>query len=218
MKNACTTLIVALLVPTLAQADDRLWGTWEGVDPEEEATLILTFSEDGSFSLSSPDMTGDEFSFEALFEEMLTDLELSQDELNALGFEPPVIDRISIEGRWATQGDSIKVWMSNALFYLEGQPPLGMDELMVEVLTQIASLPLENEDLVDLLNLFIALIPLAFEEMLEEELLFEELYYFLDGQLVITSAEGEPLVLSRLDGPPTAVREATWGQIKARGP
>ena len=42
--------------------------------------------------------------------------------------------------------------------------------------------------------------------------------YGLDGQLVITSAEGEPLVLSRLDGPPTAVREATWGQIKARWP
>lgn len=39
-----------------------------------------------------------------------------------------------------------------------------MDELTVEVLTQIASLPLENEDLVDMLNLFIALIPLAFEE------------------------------------------------------
>ena len=212
-----TVVCLALLVPTLAQADDRLWGTWEGFDPVDEATLIVTFSEDGSFSMTSPDMTGDEFSFEELFEEMLSDLELSQDELNALGFEPPVIDRISIEGRWATQGDSLKVWMSNALVYIEGQPPLGMDELMVEVLTQIASLPLD-EDLVDMLNLFIALIPLAFEEMLEEELLFEELYYFLDGQLVITSDEGEPLVLSRLDGPPTAVREATWGQIKARWP
>lgn len=218
MQRHRATLIVALLVPTLAQADARLWGTWEGFDPEDEATLIVTFSEDGSFSMTSPDLTADEFSFEELFEEMLSDLELSPDELNALGFEPPVIDRISIEGRWTTQGDSLKVWMSNALVYIEGQPPLGMDELMVEVLTQIASLPLENEDLVDMLNLFIALIPLAFEEMLEEELLFEELYYFLDGQLVITSAEGEPLVLSRLNGPPTAVREATWAEIKARWP
>ena len=218
MRITLTALLLALT--SGAFADDRLWGTWGGVDPEDEATLILTFSEDGSFSMSSPDpdMIGDEFSFEELFKEMLPDMELSQDELNALGFEPPVIDRISIAGRWATQGDSLKVWMSNAFFYIEGQPPLGMDELMIEVLTQIASLPLENEDLVDMLNLFIALIPLAFEEMLEEELLFEELYYFLDGQLIITSTDGEPITLSRQDGPPTAVREATWGQIKARWP
>ena len=216
MRITLTALLLALT--SGAFADDRLWGTWEGVDPEDEATLILTFSEDGSFSMSSPDMTGDEFSFEELFEEMLSDMELSQDELNALGFEPPVIDRISIAGRWATQGDSLKVWMSNALFYIEGQPPLGMDELMIEVLTQIASLPLENEDLVDMLNLFIALIPLAFEEMLEEELLFEEIYYFLDGQLVITSAEGEPITLSRQDADATAVQDMSWGQIKARWP
>ena len=78
MKNACTTLIAALLIPTLGQTDDRLWGTWQGVDPVDEATLILTFSEDGSFSMSSPDMTGDEFYFEELFEEMLSDLELSR--------------------------------------------------------------------------------------------------------------------------------------------
>ena len=121
-----TVVCLALFIPALAQADDRLWGTWEGFDPVDEATLIVTFSEDGSFSMTSPDMTADEFSFEELFEEMLSDLELSQDELNALGFEPPVIDRISIEGRWATQGDSLKVWMSNALVYIEGQPPLGI--------------------------------------------------------------------------------------------
>ncbi|MCY4606357.1 MAG: hypothetical protein OXE49_19145 [Gemmatimonadetes bacterium] len=75
MKNACTTLIAALFLPALAHAGDRLWGTWQGFDPVDEATLILTFSEDGSFSMSSPDMTGDEFSIEELFEEMLSEME-----------------------------------------------------------------------------------------------------------------------------------------------
>ena len=88
-----TILLLALFIPALAQADDRLWGTWEGFDPVEEATLILTFSEDGTFAMSSPELQGEEFSFENMFEDMLTDLEMSLDDLKKLGFEEPTIDR-----------------------------------------------------------------------------------------------------------------------------
>lgn len=212
-----TILLLALFIPALAQADDRLWGTWEGFDPVEEATLILTFSEDGTFAMSSPELQGEEFSFENMFEDMLTDLEMSLDDLKELGFEEPTIDHVSIEGTWAAEGDSIKMWLTNMLIHAEGQPPVGMDQLMVDVLTQIASLPIE-EEMAEMLELFIALIPIVFSEMFEgEEPFIAGTFYFQDDHLVLIS-DDEPLVLSRLDGPATAVREATWGQIKSQWP
>ena len=212
-----TILLLALFIPALAQADDRLWGTWEGFDPVEEATLILTFSEDGTFAMSSLELQGEEFSFENMFEDMLTDLEMSLDDLKELGFEEPTIDHVSIEGTWAAEGDSIKMWLTNMLIHAEGQPPVGMDQLMVDVLTQIASLPIE-EEMAEMLELFIALIPFVFSEMVEgEDPFIAGTFYFQDDQLVLIS-DDEPLVLSRLDGPATAVREATWGQIKSQWP
>lgn len=86
MKNACTTLIAALLVPSLTAADARLWGTWQGTDPEDGFPLRVTFSESGFFSMERPDA-----SFEALFEDVLYGIGLSLDKLDALGFEPPFL-------------------------------------------------------------------------------------------------------------------------------
>lgn len=212
-----TLACLALFIPALVAADDRLWGTWQGEDPVDEATVIMTFSEDGSFNMSSPDMEAEAGLFEEMFGEMLYDLELSLDELKEQGFEPPAISGISLVGRWAAEGDSIKVWMSNVHFLVDGQS-VAMDEMMVEVLTQIVSLPIDEEQ-VKAVDLFFALIPLVFEDVVEEELLFEEHYYFLDdGQLVITSTDGEPITLSRQDADATAVQDMSWGQIKARWP
>lgn len=223
MTRLSTTLIAALLIPTLAQADDRLWGVWQDIGPVDGATVIWTFSEDGSFSMSGPDLgeedSEDIFDFEHMFGAILDNLEMSLDDLKELGFEPPVIEKVAFVGRWVAQDDSIKVWWSrfNAHLYVEGQP-LAMDVFMVEVLTQIASLPID-EKRVNRVNLFIAAIPVAFEDLEkeEEELFIEARYYFLDdGQLVITSSEGGPLTLSRQAA--TAVQDASWGQIKARWP
>ena len=212
-----TLVCLALFIPALVAADDRLRGTWEGFDPVDEATLILTFSEDGTFAMSSPQLQGEAFSFENMFEDILTDLEMSLADLEELGFEAPTIDRVSIAGTWAAEGDSIQMWLTNMLIHAEGQPTVGMDQLMVDVFTQIASLPIE-EELADMLELFIALIPTVFSQMFEDEELFiEGTYSFQDDQLVLIS-DDEPLVLSRLDGLATAVEQTTWGQIKALRP
>ena len=209
---------VLFLLPAFVQADERLWGTWQGVDPEEEAVLILTFAEDGSFGMTSPDMTRRDFAVETLFEEMFFDLGLTFDELEELGFKMPVVIDISIQGRWEAQGDSIKVWVSDSIIQVEGRPPLSAGDFMLDVLAQIATLPLEQGAL-DWINALIVIMPLALAEVEgEEELIIEEAFYFLGDQLVLTDGDDPPLVLSRVDDPGTAVRSATWGQIKSRWP
>ncbi len=216
MKNTFIILLVALFVPTVALADARLWGTWQGVDAED-GVLIVTFAEYGTFSMDSSE-AADAFSFEELFGDMLYDLEMSLQELEALGFREPSIYRVSLHGTWAAQGDSIHAQLTNLLVFVEGWTPVWLSQYLVGVLSQMAALPLEDE-IVEMLKLSIRFVPAMVNEMMAAEGNFiEEAYYFQGDQLVITSQEDGPLVLSRLEAPTTAVRSATWGHIKESRP
>lgn len=217
MKNALIILMVVLLfVPAVALADARLWGTWQGVDAED-GVLIVTFSDDGTFSMDSAD-AADAFSFQELFGDMLYDLDMSLTQLEALGFRAPSIYRVSLHGTWAAQGDSIRARLTNVLVFVEGWTPVWLSQYLVGVLSQMAALPLEDE-IVEMLKWLIRLVPAMVSEMMALEGAFiEEAYYFQGDQLVITSQEDGPLVLSRLEAPTTAVRSATWGYIKASSP
>lgn len=208
---------VLFLLPVLVQADERLWGTWRGIDPEDDAVFMFTFAEDGVFEMGSPYFDEENTLIEELFGEMFFEIDLSLDELVELGFEPPTLKSATFIGRWETDGDNIKVWMSTALIEVEGEPPVRIQDFMVDVLTDIASLPLD-EEVIALVDMLIALTPIAFEVTEgDEELLIEGTFYFLDDQLIVTDEFGDPLILSRIEDSETAVRSATWGQIKSGG-
>ena len=206
---------ILFFLPALVQADERLWGTWEGIEDGE--TVIITFAEDGSFRMTSPEMIGAGLAIEEIFEEIFIEIGLSFDEIKALGFEFPTLTGATLVGRWETDGDSIKVWLVDALVELDGGSSLSMSDFMLEVLIQMSELPLDEETLA-WINAFIILMPVAMAEVEgQEELIIEETFYFLNGQLILTDGFSDPLVLSRVEDSETAVRSATWGQIKSGG-
>ena len=100
--------------------------------------------------------------------------------------------------------------------FVEGWTPVWLSQYLVGVLSQMAALPLEDE-IVEMLKWSIRLVPAMVSEMMALEGAFiEEAYYFQGDQLVITSQEDGPLVLSRLKAPTTTVRSATWGYINSQ--
>ena len=231
MKNACTILILSLFVPALAQADDRLWGTWQGEDPEQPGSLVtLTFREDGTYILEGS--AGEADLFADLFNEPLRDTEMTPEDLAALGFELPHITGVSLVGIYSVWDGEIALLLRQILIHVEGKQPVEGTRFFLDVIADLASLNLQDptqRSQQTLLIVSMAFALLATEAIagpppegqeangfVEENPLMEGRFYFQNEALVLQAEGTGDLVLHRLDGPPTAVGKATWGQIKAR--
>ena len=209
--------LVALLIATSAYAslDSRLFGTWRGIDPQSEEEIVLDFAEDGTLIMSAT--APDDDVFGDLFDDMLNDLDLSPDSLDALGFKLPVIERVAIIARWEAEQDSVTVWMTDIqLFYVEGNEYTIL-EFMENVLVAVIDLGVD-EEMRTALQFIIDILPTAYGASGDEWLLFTEHYYFDGERLVVEDSEiGTPLFLDRLigAGAETATQAQSWGQIKS---
>ena len=234
MKNVCTTLIAALLVPTLAAADARLWGTWHGDDPDEPgSTVTLTFHEDGTYMLKGDLGAGEVDLFEDLFGEPLRDTEMTPEDLAALGFQVPHITGASLGGIYSVWGDSLSLSLKQILMHIEGEEPVEATRFILNVIADLASLNLQDRKQMSqqvFLIVSIAFSLLAMEMIagepygeeangfVEESPLMEGRFYFQNEALVIEAEGASDLVLHRIGGLPTAVLSASWGQVKSRRP
>lgn len=234
MKNACTTLIAALLVPTLATADARLWGTWHGDDPDEPgSTVTLTFREDGTYMLAGNLGAGEADLFEDLFGEPLRDTEMTPEDLAALGFQVPHITGVSLGGIYSVWGDSLSLSLRQILMHVEGEEPVEATRFILNVIADLASLDLQDPNQMSqqvFLIVSIAFSLLATEMIVgesygeeangfvEESPLMEGRFYFQNEALVIEAEGASDLVLHPIDGLPTTVLSTSWGQVKSRRP
>lgn len=204
--------LAALLVlsPLMALADAELLGSWRGLynDPElGETTYTITFFEDGRFDLSSQ-------------VEVVVDFWATMDMPEVL-MEPVETMELHLEGTWRTSSDSLFLDISNLEVTVDGQ-----DFFQVIIEATIQSLLLsfaeeeqreptqeEKDGLVALGNL---LLPDLEDEMIAD--LNEDIDgpYHIDGDrlTLMDSLEYEDLVLYRQEVAATAVKAASWGQVK----
>ena len=209
MRRFALAALLALS-PLMARADAELLGSWRGLynDPElGETTYTITFFEDGRFDLASQ-------------VEVVVDFWATMDMPEGL-MEPVETMALHLEGTWRTSSDSLFLDISNLEVTVDGQ-----DFFQVIIEATIQSLLLsfaeeeqreptqeEKDGLVALVNL---LLPDLEDEMIAE--LNEDIDgpYHIDGDrlTLMDSLEYEDLVLYRQGGAATAVKAASWGQVK----
>ena len=227
-------LLAALLVPVLTAADARLWGTWHGDDPDEPgSTVTLTFRDDGTYMLAGTLGAGEADLFDDLFSEPLRDTEMTPEDLAALGFQVPHITGASLGGIYSVWGDSLSLSLRQILIHVEGEEPVDATRFILNVIADVASLDLQDRNQMSqqvFLIVSIAFSLLATEMItgesygeeangfVEESPLMEGRFYFQNEALVIEAEGASDLVLHPIDGLPTAVLSANWGQVKSRRP
>ena len=205
-----TLAALLALSPLMALADAELLGSWRGLynDPElGETTYTITFFEDGRFDLSSQ-------------VEVVVDFWATMDMPGVL-MEPVETMELHLEGTWHTSSDSLFLDISNLEVTVDGQ-----DFFQVIIEATIQSLLLsfaeeeqrepteeEKDGLVALVNLLLSDLE---DEMIAD--LNEDIDgpYHIDGDrlTLMDSLEYEDLVLYRQGAAATAVKAASWGQVK----
>ena len=225
-----TFVCLTLFIPALVAADDRLWGTWQGEDPEEPGSLVtLIFHEDGTYEMDSIGAGIDNL-FEDLFGEALSDTDMTSEDLAALGFQVPNIIGATLAGDYTVQGDSLSLTLTELFMQVEGRGKIETTRFLLDVLVEIASLQLSDREQTSKQVFFVMAIVFSLfaTEMLqapdvgefyyEDTSILEGTYLFQEGALVIQSEGFADLVLQPIDGPATAVVSTSWGQIKTRWP
>ena len=226
-----TLVCLALFVPALVAADDRLWGTWQGEDPEQPGSLVtLTFHEDGIYEMDGFLGAGSDNLFEDLFNEPLRDTGMTPEDLAALGFQVPNIIGATIAGDYTVRGDSLSLSLMELFMQVEGRGKVEATRFLLDVLAEMAGLQLSDREQVSQQVFFVMSIAFSLfaTEMLtapdvgeffyEDTSILAGTYLFQEGALVIQAEGSADLVLQPIGRPATAVVSTSWGQIKSQWP
>ena len=199
-----TVLWAMLLIAFRVQADEGLYGVWQGIAPasefDPETTITLSLEESDSFYL-------------------LMVAEVSEDEAETfwqdVDVEGPIFQTLTIDinGVFHVRADSLILEIYDFYMHLESEDAsYDFFDLLAE--TMLTAAEEEGEEALDIIEGLIPglieLMRLGMIEGLNEEFRGT---YILDGD---TLHLWDDLTLHREGSTPTAVEAIGWGQLKSR--